>query len=201
MARVAGLDVPGIVRAALAIADRDGIDRLTMRRLSIELGVTPMATYYHVSGKDGLLDLVIDESIGQLPVVDPETDDGKAVVEWFLRLHKLLVDHPALAAAAAGRRIEGPHAARAAIALTRLGGRICGSDDRAGELVIAAFWLTLGSGQHRASRHAVDLDRSLRTEPASPDDEVALQARILAKSVDSELFSRSLTTLVTAYLG
>jgi len=35
-----------------------------MRRLSAELGVTPMATYHHASGREELLDLVIDQSLG-----------------------------------------------------------------------------------------------------------------------------------------
>ena len=49
-----------IVAAALAVAKRVGFDRLTMRALADELGVTPMAAYYYVSSKDQLLELVAD---------------------------------------------------------------------------------------------------------------------------------------------
>src|SRR5207237_518502 len=42
-----GLDVPTVVRTSLAIADAEGLDGLTMRRLASELDVTPMAIYHH----------------------------------------------------------------------------------------------------------------------------------------------------------
>lgn len=196
MARVAGLGVDLIVKAALSIADRDGLDKLTMRRLSTELGVTPMATYHHVSGKDELLDLVIDESIGQLPVVDPDAGDPSAIVGWFLAFHELLLEHPALAAVAAGRRIDGPQAARAAIALTRLASRLSGDADRAAEMVISAFWLTLGAGQHRGSREPSSLD-----EAASSGGDNQLREKILARSVAADQFQRSLGVLVEGYLS
>lgn len=196
MARTAGLDVATIVRSALSIADRDGLDRLTMRRLSAELGVTPMAAYYHVNSKEELLDLVVDESIGQVPIVDSATNGVEPIVEWFVGLHDLLLDHPALAAATAGRRIDGPQAARAAIALTDVAARLCGDEDRAAEVVVAAFWLTLGSGHHRASRHS---DPARSPHRSAPED----QARdlILARAVDVDQFRRSLTLLVAAHLG
>lgn len=44
-----------IVRAALELADRDGLDGLTMRRLGALLGRSPMALYYYVSDRDDLL--------------------------------------------------------------------------------------------------------------------------------------------------
>ena len=65
-----GLDVPTVVRTSLAIADAEGLDGLTMRRLASELDVTPMAIYHHVKNKEQLLDLVVDESLKELPAVD-----------------------------------------------------------------------------------------------------------------------------------
>jgi AcrR family transcriptional regulator len=54
-----------VLRAALVLADRDGIDSLTMRRLGQELGVEAMSLYNHVSDKadivDGIVDLVFSE--------------------------------------------------------------------------------------------------------------------------------------------
>ena len=52
-----------IVEAALRVVDRDGFDRLTMRSLADELGVTAMAAYYYVANKDELLEWVADEII------------------------------------------------------------------------------------------------------------------------------------------
>ena len=54
-----------VLRAAVDIADRDGIDAVTMRRLGQELGVEAMSLYHHVAGKDevvtGIVDLLVDE--------------------------------------------------------------------------------------------------------------------------------------------
>ncbi len=62
-----------IVRAALSVIDRDGLDALTMRRLGRELGVDPMAVYYHVPDKsalfDGVVGAVYDEI--ELPAISP----------------------------------------------------------------------------------------------------------------------------------
>ena len=48
---------PGsVVEAALARADSEGLDAVTIRRLAQDLGVTPMALYWHFRSKDALLD-------------------------------------------------------------------------------------------------------------------------------------------------
>ena len=44
-----------VVDRALALADESGLDTLTIRKLATELGVTPMALYWHFRGKDELL--------------------------------------------------------------------------------------------------------------------------------------------------
>jgi len=49
-----------IVDAAMKIIDSEGLDALSMRRLGTELGVNPMAAYYHVPNKAALYDLVLD---------------------------------------------------------------------------------------------------------------------------------------------
>ena len=48
-----------IVAAAIRLLDRDGADAFTMRRLGAELGVDPMAVYYHLSNKASVFDAVV----------------------------------------------------------------------------------------------------------------------------------------------
>lgn len=55
-----------IVDTALALADADGIEALSMRKLADALGVTAMSLYNHVSSKDALLDLMLDRVIGEI---------------------------------------------------------------------------------------------------------------------------------------
>jgi AcrR family transcriptional regulator len=49
------------VTAAFAIADSEGMEALTIRRLAKELGVTPMALYWHFADKQTLLDALADQ--------------------------------------------------------------------------------------------------------------------------------------------
>src|SRR5262245_55293692 len=60
------LDRDRIVDAAIALADRDGLDSLSMRRLGQELGAGATSLYWHVRSKDELLDLVLDRIIGEV---------------------------------------------------------------------------------------------------------------------------------------
>src|SRR5437870_1188234 len=61
-----------IVKTALRLLDRDGLDELSMRRIAEELGTGPASLYWHVGSKDGLLDLLFDEVIGEQVVPDAD---------------------------------------------------------------------------------------------------------------------------------
>jgi TetR/AcrR family transcriptional regulator, tetracycline repressor protein len=67
-----------IVRAALALVDREGLPALSMRRLGAELGVDPMAVYYHVSNKEALLDAIVEAVMAD---IDLAVDDRGAAPE------------------------------------------------------------------------------------------------------------------------
>src|SRR5579875_3322686 len=55
-----------IVDRALEVADSEGLDAVTIRRLAQDLGVTPMALYWHVRNKDELLDAMGDRLYASL---------------------------------------------------------------------------------------------------------------------------------------
>jgi len=61
------LDQPQVVRAALALLDEEGLDALTMRRLSERLGIKAASLYRHVRNKEELLQLLGDEISGEIP--------------------------------------------------------------------------------------------------------------------------------------
>ena len=65
-----GLSVDRIVRAAIAIADAEGLDALTMRRVAEALGVGTMSVYTYVPGKAELLDLMMDAAYAAMPRPD-----------------------------------------------------------------------------------------------------------------------------------
>lgn len=55
-----------ILDAALAIADEHGLGAVTMRAVAARVGLTPMALYPHVGGKDGLLDGIVERMLADL---------------------------------------------------------------------------------------------------------------------------------------
>ncbi|MEU6787267.1 GntR family transcriptional regulator [Nonomuraea angiospora] len=63
-----------VLRTAIAIADAEGLDAVSMRRLAAELGTGPMSLYRHVTGKDELMTQMADEVFGEadLPASGPE---------------------------------------------------------------------------------------------------------------------------------
>lgn len=66
-----GLSVGAIVRAAVEIADADGLDGVSMRRVGERLGFTSMSLYRHVPGKAQLIDLMCDTVMAELSRARP----------------------------------------------------------------------------------------------------------------------------------
>jgi AcrR family transcriptional regulator len=72
-ARRTPLSRPRVLQAALALADEEGLDAFSMRRLAQELGVVPMALYKHFANKEELLDGMVDIVFGEIE--SPSIDD------------------------------------------------------------------------------------------------------------------------------
>jgi AcrR family transcriptional regulator len=86
-----------IAAAAVHIADEEGIDALSMRRLAQELGAGTMTLYHYLRTKDELLLLVTDAVMAEV-VVPPEaldTDDWRAAVTAIARSSRAALErHP-----------------------------------------------------------------------------------------------------------
>ena len=97
-ARAEQLSQERIIDAALKVAKRVGFDRLTMRALADELGVTPMAAYYYVSSKEQLLELVADAvAADERPLTDDMPWDEQLKLRAF-DLYDRLTRYPGLGA-------------------------------------------------------------------------------------------------------
>ncbi|WP_432888266.1 TetR/AcrR family transcriptional regulator [Kribbella sp. CA-245084] len=87
-----------VLRAAVEIADADGLDAVTMRRIGEALGAEAMSLYYHVANKNDLLDGIVDvlmaelnEAVDRLTVVK----DWKAAMRHrILTARAVLLRHP-----------------------------------------------------------------------------------------------------------
>ena len=78
------LSKAAVVDRALALSDAEGLDALTIRRLATELGVTPMALYWHFRSKEELLAGLGDRVWTEIDInVDP-------AASWHAQLRGLL---------------------------------------------------------------------------------------------------------------
>jgi len=73
-----------VVDRALALADREGLEALTIRRLATELGVTPMALYWHFRSKEELIAGLADRIWGEI-----NTDVDRSS-PWWVQLRAML---------------------------------------------------------------------------------------------------------------
>ena len=83
-----------VLREAIRIADTDGVEALSMRRLGQALGVEAMSLYHHVANKadlmNGILDLVTEEI--ELPA--PGSDWKPALRATAISAHRVFLQHP-----------------------------------------------------------------------------------------------------------
>ncbi|MFE3196614.1 TetR/AcrR family transcriptional regulator [Embleya sp. NPDC059237] len=105
-----------IAEVAVGIADAEGIEAVTMRRLATELGVAPMAAYRYVSGKDDLLELMLDRAYGEL--VAPEAGAGwrETLRSLAVATRELVLRHPWLVQLPSARAAVAPTPNRVAVA-------------------------------------------------------------------------------------
>jgi len=111
----AALTRTDVIQAALDIADAEGLEAVSIRRVAAELDVRPMALYTHIASKDDLVALMLHEMSGQLLVPEPLPDEWREALRLIARrAYAAYVQHPwALQAFGRGTRV-GPNMLRRA---------------------------------------------------------------------------------------
>ncbi|MFN8040643.1 MAG: TetR/AcrR family transcriptional regulator C-terminal domain-containing protein [Acidimicrobiales bacterium] len=108
-ARPPRLNRERVLRAAVAMADRDGLAALSMRHLADDLGVVPMALYKHVANKEALVDGMVDLVIDEIDHPDPTGVPWKAAVRaQVLAARSAMLRHPWARAAIETRAARSP---------------------------------------------------------------------------------------------
>lgn len=69
-----------IFKAAIRVADRGGVEAITMRRVAQELGVEAMSLYHHVPNKEALLDGVVDAVFASIELPSGGVDDWRDAI-------------------------------------------------------------------------------------------------------------------------
>jgi AcrR family transcriptional regulator len=83
-----------VVATGIELADRDGIESISMRRLAQELGVEAMSLYTHVRNKDDLLDGMVDAVIGEIPTATDGADWKTSLRQMALAARGVVLSHP-----------------------------------------------------------------------------------------------------------
>lgn len=157
-----------IVAAAIDIADRHGLDAVTMRAVAVELDSTAAALYRHVKNREELVDLVRDEVLTERSAVKPTGQwraDLRAFALSLLQLHSM---HPWLAAGSLPTRLgpRGRAVTEAALSLldphpARRGQKLAA--------VAVCFELVSGFARHGGAAAALSADSAAPAERAGDD--------------------------------
>lgn len=87
-----------VLVAAVDLADQEGLQAVTMRRLASALGVEAMSLYHHLPGKEGLLDGLVETVVGEIEETAaalPAADDWRATVRRrCLVARAVMLSHP-----------------------------------------------------------------------------------------------------------
>ena len=168
------LEVNSILASAIAIADADGLDALSMQRIATELGYTPMALYRHVPSKAHLLAAMTDAAYGTPPIPTGRRPSWRAEVEsWVIALWRLYGLHPWLVKTPTTTAPIGPNALAWTEALLR---PLTRAGLSGGDLLAAATFIS------SAVRDLARIDSEL--DPAAAAD----YGRVLAERLDPKRF-------------
>ncbi|HEV3323621.1 MAG TPA: TetR family transcriptional regulator [Solirubrobacteraceae bacterium] len=164
-----------VLDAALAVAEREGLQRLSMRLVASELGVSPMALYRHVTNKDDLLDGLVERLLAELELPEASLPWDERLRGLASELRALAHRRPALFGLLLQRRAVGEDATRArevALRALRDGGldsEAAGRMERLLSTVVMGFALSEATGRFEG----IDVD-------AEFDSALELLARVVA---------------------
>ncbi|MFI8101190.1 TetR/AcrR family transcriptional regulator [Streptomyces sp. NPDC086023] len=100
-----------ITAAAVDLADAEGLEAVSMRKVAAQVGAGVMSLYSYAPDKEALLNLMVDHVSGELPASGTLTGDWRADLKAVAHLQRaLMLRHRWLPAALATPRVPGPNA-------------------------------------------------------------------------------------------
>jgi AcrR family transcriptional regulator len=108
VANRAPLNLQRTLQVALVIADDEGLDAVTMRRVARELGVEAASLYHHVKGKSQILDGLVEVVATEIEAPGPSTDWRTSITHRARNTRAGLRRHPWAVSLMASRTSPGP---------------------------------------------------------------------------------------------
>jgi len=203
-----------IIVSAVSLADAEGLDAVTIRRLAQAHGVTPMAMYWHFNDKDSLLDGLAEYLIEAVKLPEP------SAAPWDEQLRDILVaflvairPHPAMAGLALRRILaaeSGLRIAERVLDLLRQAGFAAGRAAEVGTFLICSVITLVGADpdpwprQAGAEREQALRDKRARLEslpPASYPNVIAAAPALVVCRDEDDYFALNLDLLVQGVRG
>lgn len=193
----ARLSTQAIVETAIALADVDGLDAVSIRRVAAILDVRPMSLYTHIVSKDELLALMANELIGMV-IVDELPDDWREALSLIAhKTFRMFATHPWLLALLARRPRHGPNAARQAKQLARAVESLrLAADDMWTALSIVNDYVVGHAMRVATTGSTSDLVNSLGAEDRAVLPEVTALARTEQTRITGDVFELGLQVVL-----
>ncbi|OBH11058.1 TetR/AcrR family transcriptional regulator [Mycobacterium sp. E1747] len=188
-----------IVDVATRIVEDDGLEKLTMRRLAAELGVTPMAFYAHVPTKGRLQELIADRYLADLDLAESTRRWDARLLKIFVSFRDHMLEHPILAQVLTTQTVD-------VAATHRMADTVLGilrgqgfSDRESVEMfaILANFAVGWAVGQQARADDSPDRVEELSAATEYPH--LSALAPQYVKWPQSKAFERGLRHLLTAY--
>ena len=169
--------------AALRVLEREGAEKLSMRRVAEELGSGTASLYWHVGSKDELIDLLVDVVMGEIDVPEPDQEHWQEQLkDSMLKTRQVFKRYPGVAGLTLGRIPIGPNFVRRAEWLLGLL-RGAGVPDR-----IAAYAGDLGGLYLGAFAYEEGMPLSSPTGEDLPPEKIVAMYRGYFESLPPEQF-------------
>jgi AcrR family transcriptional regulator len=178
------LSVEGIVGVAIELADTDGMEALSMRRVAHRFGVNAMALYTYVPGKAELVDLMLDAVIGEAARLDGADGGWRAGLELYAReAWALYHRHPWVLRVPYTRGLMGPNQAAALDSALRV---VSGIGLTEGEM-LAVFGVVAGYVQG-AARTSAEAAQTERATGVTDDEWWSALGPLMAEYIDRDRY-------------
>lgn len=203
-----------IVSAALKIADEEGLEEVTIRRLAQEIGIGAMTLYGHFRSKEEILDAVADRILGSFTLICPNDATREEVVhDLGLAFLRMMQQHPSIIRLFSSRVTQSRDALQGA--MDRVLGRLVASGmpiERAVSVYGAVIVYSLGFATYQSPRPwgqgsnpEVDELRRQRTHfyaglPRADFPNVVMSAELLTSLPSDEQFLVGLRALARGLL-